>query len=193
MGRASLGTTMTTSPTALVLGTSQYDGVPSQVFAARLDAAHRLYQDHTVQRIVIVGGNLPGDRFSEAEAGANYLAERGVPRRDLVDVPEGHDTRSSLEAVGARVDKRTPLIVVTDRTHLLRARWVARREGYAATGHGVRAKLRIYGLLHEVGGLAVLVVETVAGRRWARRVERCFRTLGSFYRPSLRARMKQLY
>ncbi|WKD60679.1 hypothetical protein CCICO_03180 [Corynebacterium ciconiae DSM 44920] len=184
---------MSTAPIALVMGTSQYDGVPSQVFAARLDTARRLYERGEAQAIAVVGGKLPGDRFTEAEAGAAYLAEHGVPRSALLEVPEGHDTRGSLRAVGGSVDKRTPVIVVTDRTHLLRAVWVARREGYTATGVGVRSKLRAYELTHEAGGLAVIAVDVVAGERWARRVERGFRTLGSHCRPSLRARMKQLY
>ena len=82
----------------VVLGAAQYDGVPSPVFAGRLDHAALLYEQGRAERVLVLGAGQPGDRFTEAEAGMRYLAERGVPEEAVVPIPEGHTTFESLEA-----------------------------------------------------------------------------------------------
>src|SRR5829696_1384806 len=66
-----------TSDAIVVLGSAQYNGVPSSIFEARLEHALRLYEEGVAPVIVTVGGKAAGDEFSEAEAGAQYLAENG--------------------------------------------------------------------------------------------------------------------
>ena len=63
----------------VVLGAAQYDGKPSPVFVARLDHALELWKKGVAPLIVVTGGKQPGDRFTEASSGANYLLARGVP------------------------------------------------------------------------------------------------------------------
>jgi vancomycin permeability regulator SanA len=114
----------------VVLGASQYDGTPSQVFAARLDHAAALHGAGVAPLVVTVGGNQPGDRFTEAQAGADYLAEAGVPRTSLLAVPTGSDTLTSVEAVATALQERglSRVTIVSDPEHVLRAsdmaRWV---------------------------------------------------------------------
>ena len=50
--------------TILVLGAAQYNGTPSNWFAARLDHAADLYNDGVAPRIVTVGGMLAGDAYT---------------------------------------------------------------------------------------------------------------------------------
>ena len=56
---------------------AQFDGRPSEVFAARLRHAQALYLDGVAPVIVTVGGKQPGDRFTEGGAGRRYLVEQG--------------------------------------------------------------------------------------------------------------------
>lgn len=118
----------------IVLGASQFNGRPSEVFAARLDHAVALYEAGVAPRVVTVGGKRVGDRFTEAEAGANYLADRGVPRSALVVVGVGHDTLGSLQAAAAVFHRRhwSTAIIVTDPWHSLRSRQIARDQGINA-------------------------------------------------------------
>ena len=68
------------SDAIVVLGAAQFDGRPSAVYAARLDRAAELFRQGVAPRIVTTGGNQPGDRFTEAQAGANYLRRtHGIP------------------------------------------------------------------------------------------------------------------
>ena len=82
----------------VVLGAAQYDGDPSPVFAGRLDHAALLFEQGRADRVLVLGGGQPGDRFTEAEAGRNYLVEQGVPEDAIIPVPEGHTTFESLGA-----------------------------------------------------------------------------------------------
>ncbi len=120
------------SDAIIVLGASQFDGRPSAVFKARLDHAKELYDDGVAPRIVTVGGGRPGDRFTEAEAGARYLRQRGVSR--VVAIGEGSDTLRSLKAADARFEKEgwTSAVLVTDPWHSLRSRRMAQDLGLKA-------------------------------------------------------------
>src|ERR671920_1626789 len=77
------------SDAIVVLGSAQYNGVPSSIFEARLEHALRLYEDDVAPVVVTVGGKAVGDEFTEAEAGRDYLAAAGVPGDGLLAVPEG--------------------------------------------------------------------------------------------------------
>src|ERR687894_674496 len=62
----------------VVLGSAQYNGVPSSIFEARLEHALELYEDGVAPVVVTVGGKADGDQFTEAESGRAYLAEAGI-------------------------------------------------------------------------------------------------------------------
>lgn len=118
----------------VVLGAAQFDGEPSPVLRTRLDHAYDLYQQGVSPMIITVGGNQPGDRFTEAEAGRNYLIDKGVPAADVVAVPEGSDTIASLQAVAeqmAALGTRSATLV-SDPTHMARSLAIADRLGIEA-------------------------------------------------------------
>jgi uncharacterized SAM-binding protein YcdF (DUF218 family) len=119
----------------LVLGAAQFNGRPSATLRARLDHAITLYDAHLAPRIVTVGGNRPGDTFTEAEAGASYLEQHGVPPSAVVVVGRGADTLLSLEAavVVFRDNGWHSAVLVTDPWHSLRARTMARDLHLTAT------------------------------------------------------------
>ena len=89
----------------VVLGAAQYDGRPSPVFKARLDHAAYLYDEELSSKVIVTGGKRPGDRFTEAEAGQNYLQEQGVATEDIEEV-EGSTTFESLEGVRDIADEQ---------------------------------------------------------------------------------------
>ncbi len=126
------------SDVILVLGASQFDGRPSSVFKARLQHARELYEDDVAPRVVTVGGGQPGDRTTEAEAGAAFLRARDV---EVVAVPEGSDTLQSVRAVENLMAEQgwETAVVVTDPWHSLRARTMARDVGIDAETSPTRA------------------------------------------------------
>lgn len=83
----------------VVLGAAQYDGRPSPIFQARLDHAAYLYGEEVAPVVIVTGGKLPGDRFTEAEAGENYLSDQGISRDAVLGETEGRTTWESLQNV----------------------------------------------------------------------------------------------
>jgi uncharacterized SAM-binding protein YcdF (DUF218 family) len=134
------------SDAIVVLGSAQYNGVPSSIFEARLEHALRLWSDGVAPVIVTVGGKADGDQFTEAEAGAQYLAEAGVPADALLPVPEGVDTLESMRSVSAAFDERgwTTAVLVTDPWHAMRTQRMAEDAGIEATTSPTRQGPSVY-------------------------------------------------
>ena len=111
------------SQTIVVLGAAQYNGEPQEYLTARLDHSAGLFADGVAPRVLTTGGKQPGDAFTEAEAGAEYLQSLGVPADAIVPVGEGNDTLESMVAVAGVMDQQgwTSAVVVTDPWHTLRA------------------------------------------------------------------------
>jgi uncharacterized SAM-binding protein YcdF (DUF218 family) len=124
----------------VVLGSAQYNGVPSSIFAARLEHAKNLYEAGVAPVIVTVGGKETGDRFTEAEAGRDYLANAGVPRKSLLAVPTGVDTLESMRAVSSAFNQRgwRSAVLVTDPWHAMRAQRMAADSGMVAVSSPTR-------------------------------------------------------
>ncbi len=149
--------------TIFVLGAAQYDGRPSKWLAARLDHAADLYDQGTAPVIVTVGGKKSGDRFTEAEAGKNYLIEqRGIPASAVVSIDQGADTLESAEAFEqvARQNDWHTSVIVTDPPHTLRATKMVEEHGVDAWGSPTRQgpsvqsrAAQFSSIIHETGGL----------------------------------------
>jgi uncharacterized SAM-binding protein YcdF (DUF218 family) len=124
------------SDAIVVLGAAQYNGRPSEVFRARLDQALALYQEGYAPLVVLTGGKQPGDVYTEAETGAQYLIDRGVPSSAILFENEGRDTWQSMRGVAAILDgtDAESLLIVSDGFHLLRSQLMARDLGFSASG-----------------------------------------------------------
>jgi uncharacterized SAM-binding protein YcdF (DUF218 family) len=115
----------------VVLGAAQYDGTPSPVLRARLDHAVELYEEHVAPVVVLTGGRQPGDRFTEASAGAAYLRTKGVPESALRLESQGTNTWESLAAAAQflREEKITHVVLVSSPYHSLRIKDIAGEVG----------------------------------------------------------------
>lgn len=117
----------------VVLGAAQFDGTPSPVLQNRLDHALVLYRAGVAPILVTVGGSRPGDRFTEATAGRNYLHAKGVPWERIKAVRSGDDTFNSASAVArwARTQDISTFTVVSDRAHVARASTILQSYGFS--------------------------------------------------------------
>ena len=117
----------------VVLGAAQYDGRPSLQLASRLDHVVELWNDGVAPLVVTTGGNRPGDRFTEAQASAAYLEDRGVPADAIVQVG-GDNSYDSLVATRDELHNRglSSVLLVSDPYHALRIRLVSQELGLAA-------------------------------------------------------------
>jgi uncharacterized SAM-binding protein YcdF (DUF218 family) len=106
----------------LVLGAAQYNGTPSPVFQGRLEHAALLYRAGRASTVLVLGGGAPGDRFTEAEAGRDWLVADGMPVEDVAASPVGTSTLESMEAAADWMRDRGlhTAFLVSDPWHNLR-------------------------------------------------------------------------
>ena len=116
----------------VVLGAAQYDGRPSPVLQARLDHAIGLYEKGIAPRMIMTGGQAPGDTVSEAEVGRRYAMKRGVPRGAILIETSGMTTLESMQSVSELMNNRkmSTAVLVSDPFHMLRLKLLARLVGF---------------------------------------------------------------
>jgi SanA protein len=118
---------------ALVLGASvRPDGRPSPILADRIAAAAALYREGRVRKVLVSGDNA-GDHYDEPGTMRRELVRLGVPGRDVFEDHAGFDTWDSAQRA-RRVFGARSVIVVTQRFHMARAVFAARRAGLEAAG-----------------------------------------------------------
>jgi uncharacterized SAM-binding protein YcdF (DUF218 family) len=122
------------SDAIIVLGAAQFDGRPSKILAARLDHAIDLYRRGIAPFVVVTGGNQPGDRFTEAQAGAAYLHQHGVPESAIKREVTSRTSWQSLEAAARflKSDHLTHVVLVSDPYHMARIEDIAHEVGLDA-------------------------------------------------------------
>lgn len=118
----------------VVLGAAQYNGVPSPVFRARLEHAAYLFAEGLSPVLVVTGGKAPGDTFTEAEAGENFLADLGISRDAILGETEGRTTLESLRNVKELADENNieSVLLVSDPMHSERVKRMAKDLGFEA-------------------------------------------------------------
>lgn len=126
---------------AIVPGARVYaDGRPSPVLADRLSAALALYRSGSVGKILVSGEHLSRD-YDEAGAMWRWLDARGVDPRDVFLDHAGLRTLDTMERA-RQVFEVGSAVICTQRFHLARSVFLARRAGIDAVG--VVADRRVY-------------------------------------------------
>lgn len=151
----------------VVMGAAQYDGVPSPLFAARLDHAIALFHDGVAPRLIVTGGKRVGDRTTEAASARAYAIAHDVPSEAILAEDTSRTTLQSIRGVEALMHKdglRTA-VFVSDPTHMLRVLRMADDVGIDAYGSPTRTSplerdtaARLDATVHELGALAVYFV-----------------------------------
>ena len=151
----------------VLLGAAQYNGAPSPVLRARLDETLAAYRDGASKWIVVTGGKMPGDQFTEAESSRDYLVAHGIPKDHILMENVGHDTWDSLQgaAVLLRAHHFKSVLLVSDGFHLFRSKLMMRELGFtpfarAATNSPIRpnSQTEINYMVRETGGVVVFLL-----------------------------------
>lgn len=120
----------------IVMGAAQFNGRPSAVLRARLDTTYRVWHDGSAPLIIVTGGKMPGDAFTESEASRDYLVDLGVPEAAIILENEGRNSEDSLGGVAriARAQEIERVLIVSDGFHLFRSKMIAEGLGLEALG-----------------------------------------------------------
>jgi uncharacterized SAM-binding protein YcdF (DUF218 family) len=151
----------------MVLGAAQFNGKPSPVLEARLSHAFDLWQQGLAPIIVVTGGKQPGDKFTEASTGAEYLIQRGVPDEAIRREVQGTTSWESI-AASARFLKsegRTSVLLVSDPYHSLRIKGIAAEVGLTPFSSPTRTSPERYVTSHEIKETFGVAVGRIIGYR----------------------------
>jgi vancomycin permeability regulator SanA len=136
----------------IVLGAAQFNGEPSPVFKSRLDHALELFNNNVSKTIITVGGKQKGDKFTEAEAGKNYLAQF-IPKENIYSIKDGKDTLESFQLIREKYPDLNKVTLVSDPAHLWRSKLMAEDLNFevflSSTTQGPGSKLTIKYLIRE--------------------------------------------
>jgi len=128
------------SQAAIIFGAAVYSGTPSPILEDRLQAAVDLYKAGRVDKLLISGDHGQHD-YDEVNPMRRFVLNAGVPAEDVFMDHAGFRTYDTI-ARAKKVFRVESAILVTQRFHLPRALFIARRIGLRATG--LAADRRLY-------------------------------------------------
>jgi uncharacterized SAM-binding protein YcdF (DUF218 family) len=162
----------------IVLGAAQYDGRPSAVLRARLDHAAALYHRKLAPVVVVTGGKIEGDRFTESAASANYLHTKGVPDEAILREVQGRNSWQSLAASARFLKERgiRDVVLVSDPFHAARIAGISEELGFRTATSPTRNSpiTGLSELRHMITETAQVGVARVIGFRRLVRLEQRF-------------------
>ncbi len=119
---------------ALVLGAQVMpNGAPSSMLSDRITAAAELYKAGRVDKLLL-SGDHGRKQYDEVGTMRDILLKQGIPAEDIFTDHAGFDTWDSAQRARRVFDARS-VVVVTQRFHMARALYDARKAGLDATGY----------------------------------------------------------
>jgi len=123
----------------IVLGARLYADVPSPALMTRLEAAADYLAEHKNVKVIVTGGQGADEKIPEARAMARYLQEKGIEAGRIIIEDKSTSTFENLKYSLAKIkeidQKEKPdVLIVTNRHHIFRAKFLARRTGMNPEG-----------------------------------------------------------
>ena len=139
----------------VILGCQLHDWGPSVMLQDRLDKALDYLKDHPEVVVVVSGGQGENEPTTEAQGMADYLADHGFARENIILETQSHNTHQNLTYSArhleeAGVDIKEGVVIVSNGFHLTRAKMLAGRAGYenvstlAAPSSHLPSRLKMY-------------------------------------------------
>ncbi len=119
---------------AIVLGAATSDDGVSQVYKQRLNHAIKLYNDNSIEKIIVTGGKGEGNNFSDAFMAKTYLVSQGIPEEIVLLEEQSTITQENLQNSKKIMDEEgyKTALVVSDPLHMKRAMLLAKDIGMDA-------------------------------------------------------------
>lgn len=123
----------------IVLGARLYGDIPSPALQERLKVAKEYLLDNENINVIVSGGQGSNELISEASAMENYLVENGSDSGKIIVEDKSTSTfenlKYSLDKIREVDDKENlKVLIATNKYHLFRARFLAKRLGMIPYG-----------------------------------------------------------
>lgn len=115
----------------IVLGAQVRGRTITDSLKRRLDRAADYLAEFPETKVIVSGGQGPGEEITEADAMAEYLIQRGIAKSRILREQKSSSTRENLRFCRKFADVKEERIgIVTNGFHIYRASLIAREEGY---------------------------------------------------------------
>lgn len=129
---------------AIVLGAGLDGETPSLSMQSRIDAAIAYWKRNPDVTFIACGGMGDMETITEAEAIYRGLTRAGVPGEHIIREDQSTNTDENIRYAARLldvVDQEKSAVVITNEFHLWRGKFIARRNGFAATGYAAETPL----------------------------------------------------
>lgn len=123
----------------IVLGARLYGDIPSPSLRNRLDIAVENLKEYPETKVVVSGGQGKDELIPEAEAMKKYLVDKGIKAERIIIEDKSTNTIENIRFSLEKINQEDPsdnrdLIVVTNKYHIFRAKFLAKRAGVEVRG-----------------------------------------------------------
>lgn len=115
------------SDVAIVLGAGTRNNEVSPVFRERINHSLFLYKNSIVKKIIITGGKIKNQKYSDSEIAKNYAVANGVHLQDILIEKKSRYTIENLSESKLIMDSLNfqTALIVSDPLHMKRAMGLA--------------------------------------------------------------------
>lgn len=123
----------------IVPGARLYGEIPSPSLMDRLITTLEYAQEYTEPKIIVTGGQGPGETIPEAEAMKKFLVQKGISESRIIKEDKSTSTFENLKFsrdIIETMDERESIkvLVITSDFHILRTKMLANRLGFTVYG-----------------------------------------------------------
>lgn len=139
----------------IVLGAGVIGDRVTPLLAARIDKGIELLHHNPDAKLILSGGQGPGEDIAEGEAMARYAEQKSVGPEKIIIEGRSTSTEENLLFSRELMEKAWPrVIVVTTAYHVFRALLLAKRQGLKCVGFGAKTKwyFTLNALIREFAG-----------------------------------------
>lgn len=125
----------------IVLGAGMIGTRVTPLLAARIDKGIELLHHNPDAKLILSGGQGPGEDIAEGEAMARYVEQKDVGLEKIIVEGKSTSTEENLLFSRELMEKSWPrVIVVTTAYHVFRALLLAKQQGLNCVGFGSKTK-----------------------------------------------------
>lgn len=139
----------------IILGSGIIGTRVTPLLAARIEKGIELFRYNPNARLIMSGGQGPGEEIPESQAMAAYAADKGVPAERILKEEKSRSTEENLIFSRELIDKNNPeIILVTTSYHVFRALILAKHQKMRCVGFGAKTKwyFTLNALIREFAG-----------------------------------------
>lgn len=124
----------------VVLGAGLRGKEVTPLLASRITRGIEIYKKNHNSKIIMSGGQGPGEDIPEGEAMAHYAINLGVPKENIIIENKSRTTNENIAFSHKLMKPNSDFCIVTNSYHVYRALILAKRQGLKCVGYGAKTK-----------------------------------------------------